>query len=68
VCGGGEASPSQIRGTPIAQIVPYQADAASLTVRHPMPDAPRLGTIRMPPLLAIKADLVQLLAKERGDR
>jgi prevent-host-death family protein len=56
------------RETPIAQIVPYQAGAASLTVRYPMPDAPRLAAIRMPPPLAIKADVVQLLAKERGDR
>jgi prevent-host-death family protein len=56
------------RETPIAQIVPYQADAASLTVRHPMPDAPRLAAIRMPPPLAIRVDVVQLLAKERDDR
>jgi prevent-host-death family protein len=56
------------RETPIAQIIPYQAGAASLTVRHPVPDAPRLAAIRMPPPLAIKTDVVQLLAKERGDR
>jgi prevent-host-death family protein len=56
------------RETPIAQIIPYQAGAASLTVRHPMPDAPRLAAIRMPPPLAIKVDVVQLLAKERRDR
>ncbi len=56
------------RETPIAQIIPYQARAASLTVRHPMPGAPRLATIPMPPPLAIKANVVQLLAKERGDR
>ena len=56
------------RQTPIAQIIPYQAGPASLMVRHPMPDAPRLAAIRLPPPLAIKADVVQLLAKERGDR
>ncbi len=56
------------RETPIAQIVPYQAGAASLTVRHPMRDAPRLAAIRMPPPLPIKANVVQLLAEERGDR
>ncbi len=56
------------RETPIAQIVPYQAGVASLMVRQPMPDAPRLAAIRMPPPLAIKADVVQLLAEERGDR
>ena len=56
------------RETPIAQIIPYQAGPASLTVRHPMPDAPRLAAIRLPPPLAVKADVVQLLAKERGGR
>ncbi len=56
------------RETPIAQIIPYQAGAGSLTVRRPMPGAPRLAAIRMPPPLAIRADVVQLLAKERGDR
>ncbi len=56
------------RETPIAQIIPYQAGPASLTIRKPMPDAPRLAAIRMPPPLAIKTDVVQLLARERGDR
>jgi len=56
------------RDTPIAQIIPYQPGPASLTVRHPMPDAPKLAAIRMPPPLAIKVDVVQLLARERGDR
>ncbi len=56
------------RETPIAQIIPYQAEPAPLTVRHPMLDAPSLAAIRIPPPLAIKADVVQLLAEERGDR
>ncbi len=56
------------RETPIAQITPYQSEAASLIVRRPLPDAPRPGAIRMPPPLAVKADIVQLLAEERGDR
>ena len=56
------------RETPIAQIIPYEGGSASLTVRHPMPGAPRLAAIRMPPPLRIKADVVQILARERGDR
>ena len=56
------------RETPIAQIIPYQPGPASLTVRNPTPDAPRLAAIRMPPPLRIKADVVELLARERGDQ
>jgi prevent-host-death family protein len=56
------------RDTPIAQIIPYQAGLASLAVRHPLPDAPKLAAIRLPPPLRIKTDVVQLLAQERRDR
>lgn len=56
------------RETPIAQIIPYQAGPASLSVRHPMPGAPKLAAIRMPPRLAVRTDVVQLLAQERGAR
>jgi prevent-host-death family protein len=56
------------RDTPIAQIVPYEAGAASLTVRHPLPDAPKLAALRMPPPLALRTDIVKLLAQERGER
>ncbi len=56
------------RDTPIAQIIPYPTGSASLTVRRPPRDAKRLGAIRMPPPLAIQADIVQLLAEERGER
>ena len=56
------------RDTPIAQIIPYEVGAASLTVRHPLPDAPKLASLRMPPPLALRTDIVKLLAQERGDR
>ncbi len=56
------------RETPIAQIIPYQTGPASLTVRRPAPDTRSLRAIRLPPSLNIKTDIVQLLAKERGDR
>ncbi len=56
------------RETPIAQIIPFEGGPASLTVRPPLPDAPKLAAIRMPPPLALKVDVVQLLARERGER
>ena len=56
------------RDTPIAQIIPYETGAAPLTVRHPLPDAPKLAALRMPPRLALRTDILKLLAQERGDR
>jgi len=56
------------RDTPIARIIPYKKGSSALTVRSPLPDAPKLGALRMPPPLALKTDVVQLLAEERGER
>jgi len=56
------------RETPIAQIIPCQAGPASLSVGHPKPGAPKLAAIRMPPRLAVRTDVVQVLAQERGTR
>ena len=57
------------RETPIARIVPYQADAATLSIREPFKGAPRLGDVPLPPPLAIRGDIVTLLLEERqGDR
>ena len=56
------------RDTPIARIIPYEGGPAILTVRPPLPDAPKLAALRMPPPLALKTDVVRLLAEERGDR
>jgi prevent-host-death family protein len=56
------------RDTPIARIIPYEGGPASLTILSPLPDAPKLAALRMPPRLALKTDVVRLLAEERGDR
>jgi len=56
------------RDTPIARIIPYEQGPSALSVRSPLPDAPKLAAIRMPPPLALKTDVVQFLAEERGER
>jgi prevent-host-death family protein len=56
------------RDTPIAKIIPYEKGPAALTVRSPLPDAPKLAAIRMPPPLALQSDVMKLLAEERGER
>ena len=56
------------RDTPIARILPYETGPSTLTVRSPLPDAPKLAALRMPPPLALKTDVVTLLAEERGER
>lgn len=57
------------RNTPIARIVPYEEGGASLTVRSPLPGAPSLKDVRLPPPLRIRRDIVTLLLEERqGER
>lgn len=57
------------RDTPIARIVPYAPDAASLIVHKPPPNVPPPGRVKLPPSLPIKGDIVALLMKERqGER
>ena len=56
------------RDTPIAKIIPHESASASLAFRSPRPDAPKLAAIRMPPPLALKADVLALLSQERDDR
>ena len=57
------------RDTPIARLVPYESEGASLRVRTPAPDAPRLGRVALPPPIRIRRDIVALLLEERqGDR
>lgn len=53
------------RDTPIARIVPYATDPASLTVRRPLPGSPKLQRVPLPPPLKIKVDVVALLLEER---
>jgi prevent-host-death family protein len=56
------------RDTPIARIVPY-GRGATLTMRRPTPDAPRLGRVPLPPPLRVNVDAVALLLEERqGER
>ena len=53
------------RDTPIARIVPYEEDGASLTVRAPLPGAPKLQRVPLPPPLRLGRDVVRLLLEER---
>lgn len=52
------------RSTPIARIVPYEEEGASLTVRHPLPGAPSLKQSSLPLPLKLR-DIVALLLEER---
>lgn len=53
------------RETPIARIVPHADDARRLTVRHPLPAAPPLHRVPLPPPLKLGVDAVALLLEER---
>jgi len=53
------------RETPIARIVPYAADTATLRIRRPRPGAGRPSSVRLPPPLKIGVDIVALLMEER---
>ena len=57
------------RNTPIARIVPYEENGSSLTVRAPLPGAPQLQRVPLPPPLRLRRDIVELLKEERqGER
>jgi prevent-host-death family protein len=53
------------RETPIAQIVPHTPDSGRLVVRHPLPSAPPIHRVPLPPPLHIDVDAVALLLEER---
>lgn len=53
------------RDMPIARIVPYEEQGGPLSVRSPLPGAPRLRQVRLPPLLRLRADILELLLEER---
>jgi len=53
------------RETPIARIVPHTGDAPRLTIRHPLPSAPPLHRVPLPPPLKLDVDVVALLLEER---
>lgn len=57
------------RDTPIARIVPWNAGNGSLKLRAPLPGAPKLQRVPLPPPLRLRGDVVKLLMEERqGDR
>jgi antitoxin (DNA-binding transcriptional repressor) of toxin-antitoxin stability system len=57
------------RDTPIARIVPWKAGNGSLTIRAPLPGAPKLQRVPLPPPITLRGDIVKLLMEERqGDR
>ena len=56
------------RDTPIARITPLEPGPAALTVRHPLPGAPKPGAVPLPPPLRLTSDVLALLAAERGER
>jgi prevent-host-death family protein len=53
------------RATPIARIVPFSREPAPLRLRRPMPNAPALHRVRLPPPLKLRVDAVALLLEER---
>ena len=53
------------RNTPIARILPYEENGASLKVRSPLPETPKLSRVTLPPPLRLSRDIVTLLLEER---
>ncbi len=57
------------RDTPIARLVPYEEESATLTVRRPAGRSPTLQRVPLPPPLRIRVDVVEYLVAERqGER
>jgi len=57
------------RDTPVARIVPYESDGASLSVRLPKTGSPTPGQVPLPPPLRLGHDILDLLLEERqGER
>ncbi len=52
------------RAWPIARIAPYESEEI-LPVRKPLPDAPALQDVALPPSLDLDFDIVDLLIEER---
>ncbi|MEO5699876.1 MAG: type II toxin-antitoxin system prevent-host-death family antitoxin [Casimicrobiaceae bacterium] len=53
------------RDTPIARIVPWSEGHSGLQVREPIPGAPKLRSVHIPPPLPADRDVVELLLEER---
>jgi Antitoxin of toxin-antitoxin stability system len=57
------------RDTPIARIIPWKKAEGILRLRPPLPGAPKLQQVPLPPPLGYRGDIVDLLLEERqGDR
>jgi antitoxin (DNA-binding transcriptional repressor) of toxin-antitoxin stability system len=56
------------RDTPIAQILPFRAEAANLPVRQAKPGASKPKDFRLPEPLAVRTDVVALLLADRRER
>lgn len=55
------------RETPIARIVPWKRDDDRLRIRRPLPNAPMLSQVPLPPPLRFDGDIVDLLLEERRE-
>lgn len=53
------------RDTPIARIVPYEEHGGPLNLRPPLPEAPTLRQVRLPPPLRLRGDILEILLEER---
>jgi len=56
------------RKTPIAKIVPYDAEPMGVVIREPKPGAPLVRDLPMPPPIEPKIDVLKLLDEMRADR
>jgi len=61
---GGQTITVLDRETPVAQIVPVR-DRASLKIRKPHPESPRVNRVPLPKPLKTGIDVVDLLFEER---
>lgn len=55
------------RDTPVAQLMPVEARESRLQIR-PSAAGSRVGNVTLPPPLALREDIVELLNEERGHR
>ena len=62
---GGSSLTILDRDTPIARIVPWKVGHGSLKLRAPVPGAPKLQHVSLPPPLRLRGDIVKLLMEER---
>lgn len=56
------------RDTPIARIVPYKENGSPLTIRSPLPGAPKPSQVPLPAPLRVRDDIVKVFLEERQDK